>query len=103
MTQEKVTSNYKKAALENFLKKYLKKLKKPPEEDKKYFKSVHSRKHPEELFKELPKEYTIDIKFKSRRLPEPYYNKDRDGSQGVIHFSIAITGAILLQIIYSYL
>ncbi len=36
-------------------------------------------------------------------IPEPYYNRDRDGSQGVIHFSIAVTGAVLLQIIYPYL
>lgn len=36
-------------------------------------------------------------------IPESYYNRDRDGSQGVIHFSIAVTGAVLLQIIYPYL
>ncbi len=53
---------------------------------------------PIEQSKEQPQESN-----NKRRIPRPYYDRDRDGSQGVIHFSIAVTGAVLLQIIYPYL
>lgn len=58
---------------------------------------VHQKKHPGKL----PEEHLEENK--RGRLPEPYYDRDRDGSQGVIHFSIAVTGAVLLQIFYPYL
>lgn len=31
---------------------------------------------------------------------KPYYDRKKDGDQGVIHFSVAILGAILLQILF---
>lgn len=58
-------------------------------------------KGPRELPKDSVREHSEENK--KGRLPEPYYDRDRDGSQGVIHFSIAVTGAVLLQIIYPYL
>ncbi len=32
--------------------------------------------------------------------PEPYYDRERDGSQGIIHFSPAILISVLLQVIF---
>lgn len=77
------------------------------EEHSKEYSEEHSEEHSKEHSKKYSKEHLKDhseedIQIKGR-IPEPYYNKDRDGRQGVIHFSIAVTGAVLLQIIYPYL
>ncbi len=81
--------------------------KKHPEKLPKEYSEVHSEEHSKEHSKDHSKEHLKDpseenIQTKGR-IPEPYYDKDRDGRQGVIHFSIAVTGAVLLQIIYPYL